>query len=154
MVGLLALLVTIWTLVSANLAVTQFDGPVHFTDLYGNARTAEAALACPAGEAPILLLSDHFSISTLVHELAHAYDCQDNGVMDGSLISRPEERPAWTSDYCWTVDAEWYACSVVQYRNVFPDAVAPWGDATVATAAAVEAVVATDDAGGSAEQDE
>lgn len=61
MVGLLALLVTIWTLVSANLAVTQFDGPVHFTDLYGNARTAEAALACPAGEAPILLLSDRFS---------------------------------------------------------------------------------------------
>lgn len=127
MAGLIGLLFTIWTLVSADLTVTQFDGPVRFTDLYGSARTAEAALACPTDAAPILLLSDRFSVATLVHELAHAYDCQDNGVMDGSPISRPDQRPAWASEYCWAADAEWYACAVVQYRTLFPDEVAPWG---------------------------
>ena len=63
----------------------------------------------------------------VLHELAHAYDCQDNGVMDGSPISRPDQRPAWASEYCWAADAEWYACAVVQYRTLFPDEVAPWG---------------------------
>lgn len=132
MSAVISLLVTLWGLVGSQLIVSQLDGPVQFTDLYGSERTAEAALACPPGGPPQLLLSPQWSMETLLHELSHAYDCQDDGVMDGSPTTRPAERPAWASDYCWTSDAEWYACSVVHYGSVHPDEVAPWGAATTA----------------------
>ena len=41
---LLTLFLTLWTAVSPNLQVHRVDGPVEFTDLYGSAREAEAAL--------------------------------------------------------------------------------------------------------------
>jgi hypothetical protein len=122
---LLPLLIALWTAVAPNLTVHRLDGPVLFTDLYGSAREAEAALGCPAS-GPELWLSPTVSIETLVHELAHAYDCQDDGAMNASPTQRPAQRPAWVSDYCWGSDAEWYACSVVRYGDVHPDTVPGW----------------------------
>ena len=72
----------------------------------------------------------------MLHELAHAYDCADNGAMDSSPTLRPAVRPAWASDYCWLSDAEWYACSVVRFGTVRPHEVAPWGPEALAAAGA------------------
>ena len=122
---LIPMLVALWSIVAPDLTVHRLDGPVQFTDLYGNAREAEAALGCPAS-GPELWLSPTVSLETLVHELAHARDCLDNGVMDASPTIRPAVRPEWASNYCWESDAEWYACSVVHYGSIDPHEVAGW----------------------------
>jgi hypothetical protein len=122
---LIPLLVALWSMVAPNLTVHRLDGPVQFTDLYGNAREAEAALGCPS-TGPELWLSPTVDVETLVHELAHAHDCLDNGAMDASPTLRPAVRPAWVSDYCWESDAEWYACSVVHFQSITPHEVAGW----------------------------
>ena len=120
MAALHLLLVWLWLLVSPQLTVQQLDGPVYFTDLYGSERVAEAALGCAEGR-PQLWLSPDYSAETLAHELAHAYDCLDNGAMDGSPAGRPAGRPAWAPDYCWQNDAEWYACWSVREGRLRAD---------------------------------
>ena len=122
---LIPMLIALWSIVAPDLTVHRLDGPVQFTDLYGNAREAEAAMGCPAS-GPELWLSPTVSLETLVHELAHANDCIDNGVMDASPTQRPAVRPAWASNYCWNSDAEWYACSVVKYGKVSPHETPSW----------------------------
>ena len=122
---ILTLFLTLWTAVSPNLQVHRVDGPVEFTDLYGSAREAEAALGCDAGT-PHLWLSPTVTLKTLAHELAHANDCIDNGEMDASTTIRPTVRPDWVSNYCWNSDAEWYACSVVRYGNAAPHEAPGW----------------------------
>ena len=122
---LIPVLIALWSVVAPDLTIHRLDGPVQFTDLYGSAREAEAALGCPAS-GPELWLSPTVSLETLVHELAHARDCLDNGVMDASPTERPAVRPAWASDYCWFSDAEWYACSVVQFADASPHEVEGW----------------------------
>ncbi len=127
LVTLLALFVVLWELVAGHISIVNTPGTVQFTDLYGSEREAVAALECRAGGAPVLYLSPTADIETIVHELAHAYDCLDDGRMNASPMStpRPEQRPAWVSDYCWNTDAEWYACSVVRARSVHPAATPP-----------------------------
>lgn len=112
---LFGLFVTLWALVGSGVTVHQLDGPVHFTDLYGNERRAPAALACPPDGRAVLWLGDRVDLETMVHELAHALDCSDDGQLNASPIrgERPAVRPSWVSDYCWESDAEWYACWVV-----------------------------------------
>lgn len=134
MAALVPLFLAIWVLVSSQLTVTFADGPVRFTDLYGVARQADAALACPAGGQPHLYLAPQVTLDTVIHELAHAYDCQDDGALNGSPSARPAQRPSLVSDYCWQSDAEWYACAVLRYRDVHPDQVAPWGEAAITSA--------------------
>jgi hypothetical protein len=46
--------------------------------------------------------------------------------MDSRPTELPAVRPAWASDYYWLSDAEWYACSVVQFHNVSPHEVDDW----------------------------
>lgn len=122
LVTLLALFVALWELVGLQTTVVNTAGSVHFTDLYGSARHAAAALECAPGGKPVLYLSPNADIETIVHEFAHAYDCLDDGAMNASPIggARPAQRPAWASDYCWNTDAEWYACSAVRARSVRP----------------------------------
>lgn len=117
---LFALFVALWGMIGAQVDVRHVDGPVRFTDLYGNAREAQAALGCPAGGQPIMWLGADVDLETIVHELAHAVDCNDDGVMNASPIQgeRPATRPSWVSDYCWNTDAEWYACWVVRSGSV------------------------------------
>lgn len=134
MLALFSLFLSLWSLVSAHVTVHPLSGPVPITDLYGSHRGAEAATDC-AGGRPAIWLSSNASVETLVHETAHAYDCLDDGAMNNSPSLRPAVRPAWASDYCWTSDAEWYACAVVYYRDVHPQRVAPWGKAAQAAAA-------------------
>jgi hypothetical protein len=121
-----ALFLLFWSLVGGQVTIHQQDGAVRFTDLYGSAREAEGATSCLEGR-PVMWISAQASIDTLVHELAHAYDCVDNGVMDASPTERPARRPVWVSDYCWADDIEWYACSVVQYRRIAPHTHPHWG---------------------------
>lgn len=122
---LLTLFLTLWTAVSPNLQAHRVDGPVEFTDLYGSAHEAEAALGCDEWT-PYLWLSPTVMLATLAHELAHANDCIDNGEMDASTPIRPTMRPEWVSNYCWNSDAEWYTCSVVRYGNVAPHEARGW----------------------------
>jgi hypothetical protein len=126
MPALFSVFLSLWMLVAGHLTVHQLAGPVRFTDLYGSPREAEAATGCVRGQAE-MWLAPSFDMDTLVHETAHAYDCVDDGLMNNSPSLRPAVRPEWVSDYCWTSDAEWYACSVVYYRDVHPNRVAPWG---------------------------
>ncbi|MPZ97796.1 MAG: hypothetical protein GEU80_00435 [Dehalococcoidia bacterium] len=129
MLGLLTLLLALAAQAGPDVTVYRLGGPVEFTDLYGSVRTAEAAVGCPGGH-PELWLSPSVSLETLVHELAHVYDCVDNGAMDGSPTLRPLARPVWASDYCWESEAEWYACSVAHYGSVYPHLEPDWGDRT------------------------
>ncbi len=134
MTPLIGLLLTLWGLVGSHTTVYQLDRPVQFTDLYGSQREASAALGCTPGGRAELWVGPGADLETIVHELAHAYDCIDNGVMDASPTLRPLARPQWVSDYCWLSDAEWYACSVIRYGTIEPHEVAPWGPAALAAA--------------------
>jgi hypothetical protein len=113
-VPLIELIAALWVLAGPHLAVAPLGEPVRFTDLYGASREAPAALECREGR-PILHLAPGVDAPTLAHELAHAYDCADDGRMNASPIggARPPERPEWASTYCWNTDAEWYACWAV-----------------------------------------
>jgi hypothetical protein len=115
-VALIELVTALFALAGPQLTVQHVPGAVRFTDLYGTERHAPAALECRRGGEPVLYLSPGVHIETLAHELAHAYDCADDGKLNGSPIRglRPLERPAWASDYCWNTVAEWYACWVVR----------------------------------------
>jgi len=120
-VAVLTLLVTL----GPNLNVHWTDGPFGFYDGYGNPRVESSAVFCAVGHMPTLALSrSGVTLPVLAHELAHAYDCLDNGVMDGSPATRPSIRPQWASDYCWDRDAEWYACNVGRFglTNIEPSA--------------------------------
>lgn len=117
---LLQVFVALWGLVGSQISVVRLETDVRFTDLYGVAREAPAALACPDNGRPVLYLGPRVDLETLVHELAHARDCVDDGALNASPIggARPAARPDWASDYCWNADAEWYACWVVQSRSL------------------------------------
>ena len=114
---LAATVLALLSLLPANsFAFRVMDGPFFYVDGYGNLRTELIATGCTSkGGAIVFLPTAGASLDELVHELAHAYDCIDNGVMDGSPIERPAERPTWVSDYCWLLKAEWFACSVQRY---------------------------------------
>lgn len=59
--------------------------------------------------------------ATLVHELAHARDCLDNGLIDGSLLPADAvlERPI---SHCTANRAEMYACWVTEQAGHRSDA--------------------------------
>ena len=111
---LVGLYLTLWALSGVGVVVHEVERPVHFVDLYGEERHAPGALSCAPGEPPQLWISADADLEVLVHELAHAFDCLDDGELNGSLARRPAQRPTWATDYCWSSDAEWYACSVVR----------------------------------------
>ena len=117
---LLSLLFALWSLAGSDVVVHQVDGPVRFTDLYGSEREAAGAVGCPEGGPAHLWLSLGVDTETLVHEMAHVWDCVDDGLMNASPIDgvRPPVRPVWVSDYCWNTDAEWYACWAAYSRSV------------------------------------
>lgn len=111
MLHFMALFMALWAEVGGGISHTYTNEDVRFHDLYGVERTAPAAFEC--GDRPRLLIAPTASIFVIYHELAHAKDCLDDGLLNGSPGSRPAERPAWVSDYCWQSEAEWYACSLV-----------------------------------------
>jgi hypothetical protein len=129
---LVSLFFTLWTLAGSQLIVHPVDGPVRFTDLYGSEREAAGAVGCPGDGYAHLWVSRNVDLETLVHEMAHVWDCTDDGLMNASPINgvRPPIRPAWASDYCWNTDAEWYACWVAYSRsvNASPLEALPGGD--------------------------
>ena len=110
---MVAVFIELMALVSAHTTIIYLDGPAVFTDVYGVQRAAEASLACTEGH-PTLRIAPDATLSTLVHELAHAQDCLDDGMLNGSPGTRPDTRPEGVQSYCWDSDAEWYACSVVR----------------------------------------
>ncbi len=117
---LISLLITFWSLAGSSLVVHHVDGPVRFTDLYGSEREAAGAVGCPGDGKAHLWVSRDIDLETLVHEMAHVWDCIDDGEMNASPIGgvRPAQRPGWVSDYCWDTDAEWYACWATYSRSV------------------------------------
>lgn len=127
--SLLALFLSLFAAVGPDLTVRPTDQGVRILDLYGSDRWVLAALECKPGGEPVLYVSPRADLATLVHELAHAHDCADDGELNASPIrgARPEVRPEWASDYCWNTDAEWYACWVVHSRG-FDDPSAPERD--------------------------
>ena len=115
---LVSLYLVLWVLASPNVVTHEVDGPVRFIDLYGVEREAPGALACPSGGAAQLWLSDDAGLEVVVHELAHAFDCVDDGELNGSPGPMRSARPEWVSDYCWSSEAELYACWVVHGGRV------------------------------------
>jgi len=125
MAELFGLYLTLWALSGAGVLVHEVDGPVQFVDLYGEERDAPGAFSCVPGQPPELWISAGADLEVLVHELAHAFDCLDDGALNGSPSHTPEARPAWASDYCWRSAAEWHACSVVHNATSFTGAPSP-----------------------------
>ena len=115
MAQIVPVVLILWSMLGIDVELHRVEGPVRFTDLYGEQRLAPGALACPEGEEPQLWLSRDASAAVIAHELAHAIDCSDDGLLNGSPSSRPGERPEWVSDYCWSSDAEWHACAVARH---------------------------------------
>ena len=62
---------------------------------------AKASTTCYGGERALIRLPRTASFQTQLHELAHAYDCKDNGVMDGS----PLAGNAW-------INPDWPRCHI------------------------------------------
>ena len=118
MSALVALYIALWSAVGPSVHIHELDAPVQFVDLYGNQREAPGATGCSPARGADLWFGPSADLEIVVHELAHAYDCLDDGVLNGSPIERPAERPAWVSDYCWTSDVEWYACWVVNSGQI------------------------------------
>lgn len=118
MSALVALYIALWSAVGPSVHVHELDAPVQFVDLYGNQREAPGATGCSPARGADLWFGPSADLEIVVHELAHAYDCLDDGVLNGSPIERPAERPAWVSDYCWTSDVEWYACWAVNSGQI------------------------------------
>jgi hypothetical protein len=104
----------------ATVDVETVAGPVRFTDLYGSPREAVAASGCAEGESTIWISDQGASFEVILHELAHAYDCADNGAIDGSPAGHTDQRPSWASDYCWNSPAERYACAVTETGQLRP----------------------------------
>ena len=116
---MLAIFLSLWLLINSSLTIQLEASPIRFTDLYGEAREAPAALYCSPEGLPTLMMTSPMSTRVLVHEMAHAWDCIDDGVLNGSPgHQRPEIRPGLRADYCWGLDVEWYACEVVRTRSV------------------------------------
>ena len=147
--SLLAVLVAqLLALVAGQVDVRTMDSDFLITDLYGQRRLAEAAFDCAEEGRPTLWLSKTAPEETHAHELAHAVDCLDDGMLNGSPSRRPSERPPWASDYCWDSDAEWYACAVVKHGRMDPHLAAGWAPVTrslpaVATATPSPAALAS-----------
>ena len=118
---LIGLYLALWALSGVGVVVHEVDGPVHFVDRCGEERHAPGALSCAPGQPPELWISTDASLGVLVHELAHAFDCLDDGELNGSPGQRPELRPGWASDYCWSSAAEWYACWSVREGRLRAD---------------------------------
>jgi hypothetical protein len=93
MSALFSLFLALWTIVGGHVTLHQLSGEVHFVDLYGTQRTADSATGCNAGQ-PEIWMAPNLPMATFVHELAHAYDCMDDGVMNDSPSLRPAVRPA------------------------------------------------------------
>ncbi len=109
---LAATVLTLLALIGPNIDFRDSGDGFYFVDGYGNIRLEPTAVGCTTGGVAVIYSpSSGLTLDILVHELAHAWDCVDDGVMDGSPIDRPAERPAWASDYCWTLRAEFFACS-------------------------------------------
>jgi len=123
------LITTLWTLVISVVTVVTINGSFETPD----GRELSAGLGCEEGLATYYRPID-VSESVEIHELAHAFDCMDDGELNGSP---GHPRPTLYRDaiqtlgiehgrinnvrYCWWggdgsgamyPHAEWYACMV------------------------------------------
>ncbi len=110
---LAATVLALLAMLGPYVVIETHEGPFGIYDSYGDLRLVDAATFCAGpGYLPMIVMTDEgLPLDVLAHELAHAYDCIDNGVMDGSPIERPAMRPAWTTEYCWMLHSEFFACS-------------------------------------------
>lgn len=133
MSALIVVFMALWSAVGGQIDIHPSAEPVRFVDLYGQEREEPAALACAPGLPPQLWIGRGLTLDIFVHELAHAYDCLDDGLLNGSPMPRPEQRPDWVSDYCWDSSAEWYACWVTYTGSTSFPVVAPPDEETSTT---------------------
>ncbi|KKL59404.1 hypothetical protein LCGC14_2215710 [marine sediment metagenome] len=113
---LAATVLTLLAMIGPSVDFRDSGEGLRFTDIYGNVRFEPTAAGCTTGGVAVIYLpASGLTLDILAHELAHAYDCIDDGYMNGSPLARPPVRPAWISDYCWNSGAEWFACSVQRY---------------------------------------
>lgn len=105
----IGLMLWLWMTVGASTTIIFYDEP---QQVLGGVTYARAS--CDNGKTTISI-TPPVAVWILTHELAHALDCQDNWVLDGSPgLLRPSERPVGMTDYCWANDAEYFACAVVR----------------------------------------
>lgn len=116
MVALYQLIFFLMALLNGQVVYHEVDGTIDGVDIYGRERQAPAAMDCFEG-VPHVWLGDGVTFEIFAHELVHAYDCVDDGEMNGSPW--PDRPPPWpvgerivTLD-CWLSDVEWAACESV-----------------------------------------
>lgn len=88
------------------------DGQFRIMDQTGTIRLTSNATYNLNGGVPYIRYNTHDlpDEATLMHELRHALDVLDDGILNGSTDPRPAVRPAGVNYYCW-LPVEWAACS-------------------------------------------
>jgi len=95
--------------------------PARFTDIYGVGRHELGAMACVPGETPVIWIAPNAPLTVAVEELAHLYDCLDDGVFNGSPMPAGAVL-AWGG----TADSAMQRLHTMRYRRHPAEAWAEW----------------------------
>lgn len=118
-----AVVVELLALVSSLTTFRFVDAPLVSVPFQGALLETTGYTTCDRTGRPAITLAaraDRLD-ATLVHELAHARDCLDNGSIDGSLLPSDAVllRPI---SHCTANRAEFYACWVTEQAGLRTDA--------------------------------
>ncbi len=101
---MIGLMLYLFALVSASTSFVFYDEP---QQVPGGVTVAR--MSCADAQTTIYI-TPPVAVWIIVHELAHALDCQDDGRMNGSPW--PSTAAAGMRPYCLRSKAELFACSV------------------------------------------
>ena len=113
-----ALLLQLLLLVGAGTSLRFVDAERVHVAFRGSILATGGYMTCDAGRAMVTLAARAPEIEeTLAHELAHAADCIDDGVLNGSPLP-PGATLARPIAHCLADRAEFYACWAVEQGRV------------------------------------
>lgn len=118
MAALFAAFVLLFQLVAGHTAITIHDGAPFLTRTVGSQVTYSLGyVTCWSDGRSEVHLPQTAAFTTWVHELAHAYDCADDGELNGSPM--PEDSTfVGAHRQCVVNSAQRYACYVEETGDV------------------------------------
>lgn len=109
-----ALLVQLLVLVGASTSFRFLDAELVNVSFQGSILATGGYMTCEAGRPVITLAARAPELeATLAHELAHAADCLDDGVLNGSPLPTGASLARPTA-HCLADAVEFYACWAVE----------------------------------------
>ena len=84
-------------------------------ELWIGGREYSGVVTCEEGEPAVWWSNRRLTPEVIAHELAHIYDCIDDGELNGSTgHPRVFRRGVVYASHCLSNSREWYACEVVR----------------------------------------